>query len=575
MLLKIKHNLIIGNIILYLVIIHTFQFTTYSQTGWIQQASQTTTQLNCIHFENSNVGYAGGDNGIFLKTINGGAQWNYTIIDSNINVETVFFVNASTGWIGCTNLTPLDSSQILKTTDGGSSWVAQKTSGPHEYTSIFFIDNNTGWAVSEFGHLVKTTNGGNLWVELPSGESGDLHSVCFVNSLTGWIAGINNKVKKSIDGGSTWISQTLSPSSSFRSVYFANSQTGWVVGLLGRIFKTTDGGSNWIQKTSPVGSVDLFSVHFSGTELGWVAGNLGRVIKTTNGGESWYAQSSGVSQHLRSVFMISPTVGLIAGYGGTILKTTNSGESTSLTSQTIHRYNINKPIIGGLNTYDTINVSTLDYPFGIVQDVNVYLDTILNSINSDLEIALIHQGVTDTIVYRVGGNGSNFYNTVLNDSASIPIEGGTPPFTGQFRPSRPLAQFINSSSDGDWILRIYDRAKNLTGVIKSWGITVTYLPCIGIRENNNNMPDKYSLSQNYPNPFNPVTNIKYQIPKNSFVTLKVYDVMGREVRTLLNEVKASGSYSIDFNASDLSSGVYFYKIQAGEFSQTKKMMLIK
>ena len=93
--------------------------------------------------------------------------------------------------------------------------------------------------------------------------------------------------------------------------------------------------------------------------------------------------------------------------------------------------------------------------------------------------------------------------------------------------------------------------------------------------NNSEKPDKFSLSQNYPNPFNPVTKINYSIPKQGFVTLKVYDLIGREVRTLVNEVKASGSYSVDFNASELSSGVYFYKIQAGDFTETKKMMLIK
>lgn len=93
--------------------------------------------------------------------------------------------------------------------------------------------------------------------------------------------------------------------------------------------------------------------------------------------------------------------------------------------------------------------------------------------------------------------------------------------------------------------------------------------------NFNTLPEKFTLSQNYPNPFNPTTNIKYQIADNSFVTLKIFDVIGREVKTLVNETKTPGSYSVDFNASDLSSGVYFYKIQAGDFSETKKMMLIK
>lgn len=85
----------------------------------------------------------------------------------------------------------------------------------------------------------------------------------------------------------------------------------------------------------------------------------------------------------------------------------------------------------------------------------------------------------------------------------------------------------------------------------------------------------YRLEQNYPNPFNPTTNISYVLPKAENVSLKVYDVLGREVATLVNEVKAAGAYTVPFNASNLSSGVYFYKLQAGSFVQTKKMMLVK
>ena len=85
----------------------------------------------------------------------------------------------------------------------------------------------------------------------------------------------------------------------------------------------------------------------------------------------------------------------------------------------------------------------------------------------------------------------------------------------------------------------------------------------------------FNLEQNYPNPFNPITKIKYSIPNSSFVTLKVFDILGRELETLINEEKTAGIYEIDFDASQLSSGVYFYQIKAGEFIQTKKMILIK
>ncbi len=97
----------------------------------------------------------------------------------------------------------------------------------------------------------------------------------------------------------------------------------------------------------------------------------------------------------------------------------------------------------------------------------------------------------------------------------------------------------------------------------------------GINNNNTGVPSGFSLSQNYPNPFNPVTNINFSIPANSYVKLAVYDMLGREVTLLANGDFNAGSYSIDFDASDLTSGIYFYTISAGSFNETKKMMLIK
>lgn len=91
----------------------------------------------------------------------------------------------------------------------------------------------------------------------------------------------------------------------------------------------------------------------------------------------------------------------------------------------------------------------------------------------------------------------------------------------------------------------------------------------------NEPPKSYALSQNYPNPFNPVTRINYALPKDGFVTLKVYDIIGREVANIISEFKTAGNYSIDFDASKLSSGIYYYKLQSDLFSSVKKMVLMK
>ncbi len=97
----------------------------------------------------------------------------------------------------------------------------------------------------------------------------------------------------------------------------------------------------------------------------------------------------------------------------------------------------------------------------------------------------------------------------------------------------------------------------------------------GVNESNNLSVKSFSLSQNYPNPFNPSTIIRYSIPKTGLVTLKVYDILGREVTTLVNENKTPGNYSVTFNGNNLSSGIYFYRISAGRYSETKKFILLK
>ena len=107
---------------------------------------------------------------------------------------------------------------------------------------------------------------------------------------------------------------------------------------------------------------------------------------------------------------------------------------------------------------------------------------------------------------------------------------------------------------------------------KAW--VYGYGKVTGIQNDYKRVTD-FSLSQNYPNPFNPSTTINFRIPLSSKVTLKVYDILGREVATLVNENKPAGKYSIIFNSNNLASGVYFYNLRAGNFIESKKMMLLK
>ncbi len=132
--------------------------------------------------------------------------------------------------------------------------------------------------------------------------------------------------------------------------------------------------------------------------------------------------------------------------------------------------------------------------------------------------------------------------------------------------SKPGFRFINN--DSCYILYSESGPQNVWSAAGCSG-TIT-----GIG-NQNQTPKEFVLNQNYPNPFNPSTTISYSIPKNGLVKLTVYDILGKEIVTLVNEVKTAGNYILDFDASNLSSGIYFYKITSGEFSSIKKMMLIK
>jgi len=97
----------------------------------------------------------------------------------------------------------------------------------------------------------------------------------------------------------------------------------------------------------------------------------------------------------------------------------------------------------------------------------------------------------------------------------------------------------------------------------------------GVNQTSTLVPDKFFLSQNYPNPFNPKTIINYQLSMFNYVTLKVYDATGKEVATLVNEKQNAGSYEVEFNGEGLPSGIYFYKLEAGDFVETKRMVLLK
>ncbi len=176
-------------------------------------------------------------------------------------------------------------------------------------------------------------------------------------------------------------------------------------------------------------------------------------------------------------------------------------------------------------------------------------------------LSMIHWGSgADSLQYLViTGTTGAWPTNILKMNPSFLLTGSISPKPG----------FRNVSGDSCFV--IY----NESGPYHVWASAGCSGSVNSVGNNNNIIPDNYELTQNYPNPFNPVTAIRFSIPKDQFVKLSIYDVTGREVAILVNEVKKAGSYIVEFNAGDLVSGVYFYKLTAGEFSSVKKMVLVK
>lgn len=231
-----------------------------------------------------------------------------------------------------------------------------------------------------------------------------------------------------------------------------------------------------------------------------------------------------------------------------------------------------KPILDNQTTYDTIMVSTQ----GIVVDLNVRL-TLYHTWDGDLSITLIAPGYdTLDLSSRNGGSGDNYINTVFDDEASLVITQGTPPYTGSYRPEQPsLAVFDSLPLTGSWVLKVADMAAGDTGQLISWCLLFTrYIETGGV--SGNEQPLKFELAQNYPNPFNSTTKINFNISKQSDVKIIMYDILGREVMSVVNGKFSAGKYDVYLKANDLASGVYFYTMFLdGSFFDTKKMVMIK
>ncbi len=387
-------------------------------------------------------------------------------------------------------------------------------------------------------------------------STGTAYGVFFVDSLAGWAVGSAGKIFSSTDGGSTWSEQVHVASYSLFGAYFLNSNVGFAVGGQNTILKTTNGGAGWgVQNADPAHLIDLYQVYFASDQQGWILGGWAPslVEATTDGGTTWTTLPSTFNQvsHLWSrgganVFLAAPNV---------IFHTINGSTFTQIdikTSYVPKKISFPSDSIGyGLTTLTT------GYPAIIKTfDGGAHWDTLMSVVGGLQDIFFI-----DSLEGWVIGsnNGGLIYHTV-NGGSTWTID-NDPDVNNSV-----LSQVFFLNRKTGWIA-----GKQLTSMI-----VLRYQPTtVGVKDVAYQFPAKLSLHQNYPNPFNPSTNISYELAKNSHVTIFISNILGQEVARPVDEMQQAGMHTFLWSAEGLTSGVYFYRIQAGGTTETRKLILMK
>lgn len=430
-------------------------------------------------------------------------------------------------------------------------WVQQSVPVTTDINSIWAVDNNNAWACGFYGtsgipSVIKTTTGGANWIIANGGlpANKDFYSIFALNANTCWIGTDEGTIFRTTNGGTNWTQVVLPPPTTtyINAIHFFDTQRGFVLGdpnATGdwRYYITTNGGNNWtFMNTIPSGGIG---------ETGWnnsyCALDTGHIWFGTNNLKIYRGSFLGP-------FTWSPNAGTQNIFGVSFLNA-NIGFAVDQNS-------LNKSTDGGANW-----ISGEFTPTGGPSAIKMF------NINAGIGWICTRSSSSPGKIYRTSNAGVNWteQTTSLASGKSF------------------TCISMNSVNNG-WCgtggvtLEMRMANKNYKpdrNQLTNGGI-FKYTDNVTIAGNENNiLPGSFELKQNYPNPFNPETKIEYSVPVNGLVTVKVFDVMGREVSVLVNEYKNSGSYSVSFNGSGLTSGIYFLKMRAGEFEKTRVMSLIK
>ena len=391
---------------------------------------------------------------------------------------------------------------------------------------VYAVDSDNVWVVGQEGTILNTTNNGSTWGEISCPVNYTLYNVDFINADTGWVGGDNpsiTEIMRTTDRGLSWELYTLSNASDWgnNDIEFVygnpgDPPSGFVSAGLSIVWKTTDYGENWDNLGwGGCGANSLLSISFVNKDEGWFVGERSTGLEVTI-----VHTSDGGQTYLTQTNPTNPDDKMT----GVSFATSQQGVAVGVSGTILYTSD------GGQNW-----------------------EIRPNSGISWWSVFLTESGKA----WAVGINGSIVYSTDWGYTWTSQQSGVSCHLWEVF--------FINDNEG--WIVG--------GGVGQPGVILHTTNGGVVSDVNENNIISQFELHQNYPNPFNPNTNIRYQIPERSFVTLKVFDVLGNEVASLLNEEKEAGSYESTFNADGLTSGIYFYQLKAGKFIETKKMILIK
>lgn len=402
--------------------------------------------------------------------------------------------------------------------------------------SIWFVQEDSGsvWITGDSALVAKAdTSNLESWTQMNAGIPDSVGIIClsFVSKSTIFGAGYNGAIYKTTDGGSSWNVVYYNPSLTnfIDNITFFDAKDGfaWGDGLsdssINACVETTDGGASWTN-------------------------NNNFIIGLGYPGDMCFTLPS--SAFLCGKNFISGTL-----YYG-IWRSTDSGRNWSFsTVGTSSKDSLTYPF--SVIFEDSLHgvVCRIDSTFWSTSDGGVTWRQIGSATPTWFDYATLVTG-TNTAVFGGNGNATIAEVDLASDSVAI-FQDGTKNISFSY------VDFPTKSRGymADGFIRSFYSARLPN---------VTAIQQLTPRE-----PENYSLSQNYPNPFNPSTTISYQLPRNAFVVLKVYDVLGREVETLVNERQSAGNHSVVFNASNLPSGVYFYRLQSGPYHNAKELLLLK